>query len=206
MILYTRLIKLLKVFLSWSHNPIALIRIGHLGKWLYVSKGLQVHSPQKIYLVDNVTIGRYSRLSTYQISNYLNNSPNEKRYPDFWIIIQNGCYIGNFFSVLAGAKVPIGENTLIASFVSIITENHSTDPECGVLYGTQDLNLKGSPVTISRCCRIGEKVIILSGVTIGEWSIIGARAVVTCNVPPYSLAVGNPAKVIRQYNFHTHEW
>ena len=55
-------------------------------------------------------------------------------------------------------------------------------------------------------CWVGEKVIIMPGVTIGDRSIIGAGAIVTRDIPPYSIAVGNPAKVIKRYNFKTHSW
>lgn len=53
-------------------------------------------------------------------------------------------------------------------------------------------------VHIKRGCWIGTKVTILSGVTIGEGSIIGAGAVVTKDIPPYSIAAGVPAKVIKK--------
>ena len=49
-------------------------------------------------------------------------------------------------------------------------------------------------------------VCILPGVTIGEGSIIGALSVVTKDIPPFSIAVGSPAKVIKIYNFETEKW
>ncbi|MBN1163712.1 MAG: acyltransferase [Candidatus Krumholzibacteriota bacterium] len=52
-------------------------------------------------------------------------------------------------------------------------------------------------VTIKKGVSIGVNVIILPGVTIGEGSIVGAGAVVTRDIPPYSIAVGNPARVIK---------
>ena len=52
----------------------------------------------------------------------------------------------------------------------------------------------------------GEKVSILSGVTIGEKCIIGAGSIVTKSIPSYSIAVGNPARIIKQYNFYTKRW
>jgi acetyltransferase-like isoleucine patch superfamily enzyme len=48
--------------------------------------------------------------------------------------------------------------------------------------------------------------VITAGVTIGKHSVIGAGSVVTRDIPPYSVAVGNPAKVIKQYNFTTQTW
>ena len=47
---------------------------------------------------------------------------------------------------------------------------------------------------------------IMPGVEIGDWCIIGAGSVVTKSVPAYSMAVGVPARVIKQYSFEKHEW
>ena len=54
------------------------------------------------------------------------------------------------------------------------------------------------PVTLEDEVWIGDRVIILKGATIGKKSVIGARSVVTRDIPPYSIAVGNPARVLRQ--------
>ena len=53
---------------------------------------------------------------------------------------------------------------------------------------------------------IGEFVSILPGVTIGMGSIIGTMSVVTKSIPPYSIAVGSPAKVIKVYDFENKKW
>lgn len=55
------------------------------------------------------------------------------------------------------------------------------------------------PIHICKNAHIGMGTIIMPGVTIGEGAIIGAGAIVTKNIPPYSLAIGQPAKVIKQY-------
>ena len=151
-----------------------------------------MHSPKRIFLGKNVTIGRYSRLSSY-ITSASDNS----------IHIEDDCYIGQFFTAIGGC-IRIKKNTLIASYVSVISENHSIDLESGILYGKQSLS--GKYTEIGECCWIGEKVIILPGVHIGDWCIVGAGSVVTNDIPSYSIAVGNPAKVIKKYDFDTHNW
>jgi len=63
-----------------------------------------------------------------------------------------------------------------------------------------------APVTIKRGCWIGQNVVIMPGVTIGELSIIGANSVVTRSIPARSIAVGAPAKVIKQWDKVTLRW
>jgi maltose O-acetyltransferase len=80
--------------------------------------------------------------------------------------------------------------------VVIHTRNHRHDridiPMCQQGFGEM------KPVIIEDDVWLGERVIILPGVTIGKGSIIGAGAVVAKNVPPYSIAVGNPALVVKK--------
>lgn len=57
---------------------------------------------------------------------------------------------------------------------------------------------RARPITIGRNVWIGFEACILPGVTIGEGSVVGARAVVSEDLPPFSVAVGNPARVVRQ--------
>lgn len=63
-----------------------------------------------------------------------------------------------------------------------------------------------APIVIEDECWIAANAVITAGVTIGKHSVIAAGAVVTKNIPPYSVAVGNPARVIKQYNFEQKEW
>lgn len=114
------------------------------------------------------------------------------------------CLIGYRFCILAGEEVIIGDNCSIASDVSIFSENHGIDPSEEKSYGNQQLQV--APVKIGRGCWIGDKVIILPGITIGERSVIGGGAVVTKSIPAYSIAVGNPARVIKKFNFETKKW
>ncbi|MFD0749426.1 acyltransferase [Mucilaginibacter calamicampi] len=63
-----------------------------------------------------------------------------------------------------------------------------------------------APIIVEDNCWIGANSVITSGVTIGRHSVIAAGAVVTKNIPPYSVAVGNPARVIKQYDEASGEW
>ncbi|MNY31041.1 putative acetyltransferase [compost metagenome] len=62
------------------------------------------------------------------------------------------------------------------------------------------------PIVIGDNAWIGANCVITAGVTIGKHAIIGAASVVTKDVPDYSVAVGNPARVIKKYDFDTKTW
>lgn len=109
------------------------------------------------------------------------------------IIIGNNSTIGKNSSVAPYTK--IGDNVLLAPEVIMYSKNHSiarTDIPI-IKQGFDDFK----PITICNDVWIGRRVILLPGITIGEGSIIGAGAVVAKDIPPYSIAVGNPVKVIR---------
>ncbi|WP_394927468.1 sugar O-acetyltransferase [uncultured Robinsoniella sp.] len=106
----------------------------------------------------------------------------------------------NFFlnvncKLMDSGKINIGDNVFIAPNVCIITEEHAMDTAQRI----QGLEYT-HPVTIGDNVWICAGVIVLPGVTIGANSVIGAGSVVTKDIPPDSLAVGNPCKVIRKVN------
>ena len=106
-------------------------------------------------------------------------------------------------------SINIGDNVLIASKVFITDHNHGNylgenqdSPESI----PHDRPIYSKPVKIEKNVWLGEFVSVLSGVTIGEGSIIGAMSVVNKDIPPFTIAVGCPAKVIKKYNHSTKKW
>jgi len=97
--------------------------------------------------------------------------------------------IGDRTEIHCADKVKIGNKVLISWDVNIIENDyHSSGAE----------KVQSRPIIIEDEVWIGAHCIILKGVTIGKGSIIGAGSVVTKSIPPYSLAVGNPARIIRK--------
>jgi maltose O-acetyltransferase len=96
--------------------------------------------------------------------------------------------------VLDCAPIKIGSNVFFAPNVQIYTATHPLDAE---LRKTLENAL---PITIGNDCWIGGNSVICPGVSIGNGCVIGAGSVVTKDIPENSLAVGNPAKVIRKLN------
>jgi len=91
------------------------------------------------------------------------------------------------------APITIGDDTQIGPHVQLLTPTHPLDPE-----ERRTKVEAAAPITIGRNVWIGGGVIVLAGVTIGDNSVIGAGAVVTRDVPANVVAVGNPARVVRQ--------
>ncbi|QNE19639.1 sugar O-acetyltransferase [Kribbella qitaiheensis] len=87
--------------------------------------------------------------------------------------------------------IEIGDDVMIGPGVSLITSGHPVEP------ASRRDGITAAPIRIERNVWIGASAMILQGVTIGEHSVIGAGAIVTHDIPPSTLAVGVPAKVIR---------
>jgi len=102
--------------------------------------------------------------------------------------------IGGGTTVNSYLDVSIGEGTLIADDVHITDFDHRTDR---VDLPIKDQGVVTSPVRIGPDVWLGRGVTVLRGVDIGRGSVIGAHAVVTRDIPPYSVAVGAPARVVR---------
>lgn len=96
--------------------------------------------------------------------------------------------------ILDCARVDIGSGTQIGPAAQIYTATHPLDPKARA--GGKEF---AAPVKIGKNVWIGGGAVILPGVNIGDGAAIGAGAVVTKDVPAFAVAVGNPAKVIRQF-------
>ena len=90
------------------------------------------------------------------------------------------------------AEIRIGADCQIGPNVQLLTPTHPVDPQ-----PRRDKLEAAQPITIADNVWLGGGVIVCPGVTIGENSVIGAGAVVTRDIPANSLAVGNPARVVR---------
>jgi maltose O-acetyltransferase len=107
--------------------------------------------------------------------------------------------IGNNSSIgdrcLINSPVSIGNNVMMAQEVLMFTTNHRTDRNDIPMVNQG--NKEAAKITICDDVWIGARVIILPGVTIGKGSILGAGSVISKDVEPYSVMVGNPAKKVK---------
>ena len=108
------------------------------------------------------------------------------------ISIGDGSWVNYGMTVLDVAPVAIGTDVLIGPNCSLYTAIHPTEP------GPRRAKWESSaPITLEDNVWLGGSVVVCPGVTIGENSIIGAGAVVTRDIPANCIAVGNPARVIK---------
>lgn len=111
-------------------------------------------------------------------------TPEEVRVGDF-------CSLGDMLHVWGGGGVVIGDRVLIAAHVTITSLTHDPD-----VFPYRD-SVVAKPIVIEADAWIGSNAVILPGVRIGRGAIIGAGSIVTRDVPPMTVAVGAPARVIR---------
>ena len=149
------------------------------------SRYLKIINVVRVWYVSRILrIMAYDNNSIFENSIYISDCSN--------IRIGNHCHI-NEGVFIQGCY--IGDYVMIAPNVSIlnISHIHSDISRPMITQGTTE---RSNPI-IENDVWIGRNAVILPGVTIGRGSIVGAGAVVTKNIPPFSLAVGVPAKVIK---------
>jgi acetyltransferase-like isoleucine patch superfamily enzyme len=117
------------------------------------------------------------------------------------VCIGESSFIG-MSNVVIG-PVNIGNHIIFAQHVVVSGLNHEYEnPDLPIYQQAVSTAL----ITVEDECWIGANVVITAGVTIGKHSVVAAGSVVTKSIPPYSIAVGSPARVIKRYNFETKVW
>lgn len=155
----------------------------------YMKRGKQsviYHSVRKdIVPFNKFSLGNRSVIEDYSC---INNAVGD-------LIIGNETRIGLHNTIIG--PVTIGNNVNLAQSVVISGLNHNYED---ISHMIDEQGVSTSPITISDNVWIGSNTTITAGVSIGRHCIIGAGSVVTKNIPDYSVAVGNPAQIIKQYN------
>ncbi len=156
-----------------------------LGKGVYLDHGVYLHGlPGGISIGDDTFIMHHTTLHVF----------NFRGLPRARISIGSNCFIGEFNTVRGQGGVSIGDGVYTGPMVQMVAVNH-------VFYDSarpireQGITAKG--IVVENDVWIGAGAIILDGVTIGQGSVIGAGAVVTESIPPYSIAVGTPARPVK---------
>lgn len=161
-----------------------------------------IRNARDIELGKNFTCGRGCRIEVCY-------NPGEEAEKKIRIKIGTFLRIGDYVHIACNQSLIIGDNVRIGSKTYISDINHGNyddntifDVKCTVA----GRPLISHPVIIGNDVWLGESVCVLPGVTIGDGAIVGALSCVTKSIPPYSIAVGNPARIVKQYNFLTKCW
>ena len=130
--------------------------------------------------------------------------PAEKDRAKYWLkcgVQSTGKFkvgYGVYFDAGHGDSITVEDDVWIASESLILCHRRVLD-DYMVGDNYNKLPFKVEPVTLKRGCCVGMRSIIMPGVTIGEGSIVAAGSLVTKDIPPYTVAAGRPAKVVREF-------
>jgi acetyltransferase-like isoleucine patch superfamily enzyme len=153
--------------------------------WLHLLRLVHFYNYSHVSQVRRARIGPGAKLA-----------PNVSLRSGERIEIGARAHVGAYCSLWAGdrARIVLGEDALLGPEVYITAANYETQPGRPIM--TQPR--READVVIGRDVWLGARVIVLPGVTIGDGCVVGAGSVVTRSLPPNSIAVGAPARVVRQ--------
>ena len=176
--------------------------IKKVGKGVSFGKNIVLRHPNKIIIGNNVVIDDNCMLDAKGITNngiliedgvFIGRNT-ILSCKDGDIILRENVNIGFNCDIFSGKKIELGKNTLVAAYVYFVAGNYVYD-SADKPVNEMDSLCKG--IYIDENCWFGAKALIFDGVNIGKNSIIGGAAVVNEDIPEYSIAVGIPAKVIK---------
>lgn len=156
-----------------------------LEQGVYLDRGVYLHA-----LPGGISIGENSFLMHHTMLHVFN----FRNLSQAGISIGKNCFFGEFNVIRGQGGVHIGNDVYTGPMVQIVAVNHVyADPNRPIR--EQGITAKG--IVIEDDVWLGANVTVVDGVTIGKGSIIGAGAVVTGDIPPYSIAVGTPARPVK---------
>ena len=168
-------------------------------RFLRFGKGATLERPAYITGASAIAVGPRARISAYSRIVAFLPEPGVVR-----IDIGARALISPWVHISAAELVKIGDDVAIGSFSWITDHDHDiSDPTCGV---DTHRRIVVSPTILEDRVYIGERVSVLRGVRIGEGSIVGANSVVIRDIPPYCIAVGAPARVVKRFDLDRRVW
>jgi acetyltransferase-like isoleucine patch superfamily enzyme len=173
-----------RIHIACLDYPILRTKCVSIGKRLQMERLPNIAGPVKVYLGDDVRLSGLTSVIAGRV------------YPEAEFRVGNRSFIGSGCSFSVARSITIGEDVLIAGGCNISDySGHPLNPEkrvAGVQVDADDVR----PVRIENKAWLGRDVTILPGVTIGEGAVVGAAAVVTKDVPPGHICVGNPGRLL----------
>lgn len=166
---------------------------------LALGQGSRIHRSAQILGRKNVRIGINSCVSERCWLNV-----NHRAEDGFSISIGDNTFIGRENFLTSGRSISIGNYCLTAMSCKFICSTHLAETPWLPIISTG--TSATDEISIGDNCFFGASATVLGNVKIGHGSVIGAGSLVTSDVPPFSLAIGSPAKVIKRYSFKQRSW
>jgi acetyltransferase-like isoleucine patch superfamily enzyme len=172
------------------------LRSAHLGRDSFIAPPFRISNPDALSIGTDTRIGQYAFLVLCPRHNQHVYQPR--------LSIGNHVRIGNDLFVGCQKQIAIGNHVLISSRVFIADTMHQYE-DVNVPVINQDLS-EGRPVIVDDHAFIGVNACILPGVHIGKHGVVAAGAVVTRDVPPFTVVAGNPAVPLKRYSPAKDRW
>ena len=183
-------------------------RFGNRPVNLKISLPRNIAGAERILIGDQVNFGPGCFLIA--MANYPDAKMASPDYPLPPQIFHSSIAIGNRVTATAGLQIFAQDSVTIEDDVMFASNVFINDGSHGYQNGNLPYKYQPitqiAPITIKRGCWLGQNVVVMPGVTIGELSIIGSNSVVKDSIPPRSIAVGSPAQVIKQWDSQSGRW
>lgn len=167
-------------------------KMAECGKGVFFEKIGMINCPECIYIGEYTNFSKDVWLTAWY-------SENRTYRPS--LKIGRHCVFGAYNHISCANKVVIGDNCLTGKWVTITDNSHgNTDYNSLSIPPIKRPVTSKGPVFIGNNVWIGDKATILPGVTIGDGAVIAANAVVTKDVPPYSVVGGNPVRILKSFS------
>jgi len=183
---------------KWFWYPVANIKnrflFGAYGKDVYIEPGVVINRPRFVHMGNHVRIKRNTSINLH---------PKDKRSKEILLFIGDNVIISESCFISACNHLVIEENVGISPNVMIIDNSRKPGD---IRLPSKEQKVESGYVHIGADSWIAYGACVMPNVTIGKHCIIGALSVVNKDIPPYSVAVGSPAKVVKRYDFDRGEW
>lgn len=185
------------VLRGWIYRTV----LEDMGRGCFLERNVRWQVPRRIRLGHRVMIGEGCFLDAHSLTGHIVLGDNVWISRDCYVIayrdaevwIGERTYVGHRCLMYGHGGIHIGHDVLLANDVQLICGNHT--------FARRDVPIRAQPtveqpIVIEEDVWLGASVIVLGGVTVGRGSVVGAGAVVTQDLPPYSIARGVPAQVV----------
>ena len=157
--------------------------LGHMGRGTLVEIGVEIVNPKAVEVGAFTLIDKYCQFMATEGS----------------IKIGDRCHIAPFVTIFGHGGVEIADYVGVASGAKIFSISEWPGDGkrlCGPMIPEEQRGVRRGPVRLERDTLVGAHVVVMPGVTIGEGAVVGSNSVVTRDIPPWTIAVGAPAKPV----------